>query len=187
MGADLIGIMLVGPKTLNEDSEYEAAVVDTAHRHITGVREAAVGLLQGVPQGVIETRHPQYPDLVMKLDLTECRPETATPLIPADEWSQTSEDAKWDWINDIVEGVVDPDMVHVIHHDSADVQKAMSDFRTVWRGETRDSASRLLPDNPDKQVVFAGERTWGDEPEGYGYTSLRDARALGIAQAYGVE
>lgn len=48
----------------------------------------------------------------------------------------------------------------------------------------RDCASRTISD--DEFVLFAGEMTWGDEPEGGGYGVLKDIHMMGIVEELGL-
>ena len=45
----------------------------------------------------------------------------------------------------------------------------------LWVHGARDTSSRLDPDDKHSIIMFAGAGTWGDEPEGFGYQTLRDA------------
>lgn len=56
----------------------------------------------------------------------------------------------------------------------------------VWDGNARDATSRLDPDDKNKMIIFAGDRSWGDEPDGFGYRTLMDAEALGLADLFGI-
>lgn len=48
----------------------------------------------------------------------------------------------------------------------------------------RDVCSRRVG---DELVIFAGDTTWGDEPEGCGYAMIKQIFALNIASELGVE
>jgi hypothetical protein len=50
----------------------------------------------------------------------------------------------------------------------------------------RDTCSRTDPDDPRQKLVYAGEMSWGDEPQGLGYQMLKKAFAWGFAKALGV-
>lgn len=44
----------------------------------------------------------------------------------------------------------------------------------------RDTISRPDPNNPSRCLCFAGEMTWGDEPDGLGYRCMRLIHALDL-------
>jgi hypothetical protein len=52
--------------------------------------------------------------------------------------------------------------------------------------EGRDTCSRQDPDDKRQKLVYAGEMSWGDEPQGYGYQKLKQAFAWGYAEALGI-
>jgi hypothetical protein len=61
----------------------------------------------------------------------------------------------------------------------------VEDFMEFWGSpETRDVAWRYYG---KKQIVFAGDSTWGDEPNGQGYELLKLAYITGIAKVFKVE
>ncbi len=65
-------------------------------------------------------------------------------------------------------------------------QKAVREFVRSWPPRTRDAAHIVDPDIPGNLIVFAGERTWGDPPEGEGFRLLAQAGILGVAAILGV-
>jgi hypothetical protein len=76
---------------------------------------------------------------------------------------------------------------HVFAGTPEELAKAVKDFAAAWNeGRFRDLAFRTDPDKPDRKVAVAGELSWGDEPEGLGYQTLKKAFGLGIAQRLGV-
>jgi len=68
-----------------------------------------------------------------------------------------------------------------------DPESALSDLVRVWEvHNVRDLATRFDPDDDDQQIVFAGEMSWGDEPEGFAYRTFRDADKLGMLDVFGI-
>jgi len=68
-----------------------------------------------------------------------------------------------------------------------DPEPIIREFVDWWRAQdSRDTCSRQDPDNPKQLLVFAGEMSWGDEPDGRGYKMLRQAFAWGFAGALGI-
>ncbi len=60
-------------------------------------------------------------------------------------------------------------------------------FVEWWRTlGSRDTCSRSDPCNARQKIVYAGEMSWGDEPEGHGYRQLKRAFAWGFAEALGI-
>jgi len=68
-----------------------------------------------------------------------------------------------------------------------DAAKEVEKFLLFWRDPgCRDVAWRVDPDNPKDRLLFAGDMSWGDEPEGGGYTAIKEAYALCIPDALGI-
>ena len=64
---------------------------------------------------------------------------------------------------------------------------AIRAFVAWWHcTEGRDTCSRVDTDDPRQKLVYAGEMSWGDEPEGHGYQMLKRAFAWGFAEALGI-
>jgi hypothetical protein len=62
------------------------------------------------------------------------------------------------------------------------VRKLVSD----WPPDFRDVASRQDPERDTDLLVFAGDMSYGDEPDGGGYQLLKTILGLGIADALGI-
>jgi hypothetical protein len=56
----------------------------------------------------------------------------------------------------------------------------------LWKNGSRDASMRDDPDDPTQVMLFAGEPSWGDEPDGYGYVTLRDAEILGLFDRFNI-
>ena len=58
----------------------------------------------------------------------------------------------------------------------------------AWWATTdgRDTCSRQDPDDARQKLVYAGEMSWGDDPDGHGYRMLQRAFAWGFAEALGI-
>lgn len=65
-------------------------------------------------------------------------------------------------------------------------EQIVREFIESWPPLFRDTAHVVDPDCPDKLLVFAGERSWGDTPTGAGFQMLTQAAVLGIAPILGV-
>ena len=70
--------------------------------------------------------------------------------------------------------------------DGLTATEAVDHFIKSWPPQFRDTAHITDPDDPDKVIVFAGERTWGDTPDGHGFKLLAWAGVLGIAPGLGI-
>lgn len=70
---------------------------------------------------------------------------------------------------------------------SIDVDEVLASLISVWEEHgDRDLAVRFDPDDEDRQIVFAGEMSWGDEPDGSAYRALREADQLGLLEIFGI-
>ncbi|MDP8218652.1 MAG: hypothetical protein P9M03_08000 [Candidatus Theseobacter exili] len=49
-----------------------------------------------------------------------------------------------------------------------------------WPVKGRDVCYRQDPDDPKQIIVFAGDMSWGDPPEGTGYQYLKELTASGV-------
>ena len=65
----------------------------------------------------------------------------------------------------------------------ADIREFVDWWHTL---DCRDACSRIDPDDPRQKLVYAGEMSWGDEPEGRGYQMLKRAWAWGFTEALGL-
>jgi len=66
------------------------------------------------------------------------------------------------------------------------VQQVIDDLIHWWAQGARDSCFRHDPDDPTQTLAFAGEMTWGDEPQGFGYQTVRAASQLDILRHFGI-
>ncbi len=76
----------------------------------------------------------------------------------------------------------------VLGKDREEIEVAIKEFIETWNGEIlwRNATQRPMPDESDRKVVVAGERSMGDEPGG-AYQVLKKAFAMGIAQHFGCQ
>jgi len=68
-----------------------------------------------------------------------------------------------------------------------DPERYVREMVERWPPDFRDVATRDMPGNRDKVIVFAGDMTWGDSPEGAGYAALRLLLNSGCAEELGLE
>jgi hypothetical protein len=66
-------------------------------------------------------------------------------------------------------------------------ETVLRELISLWKHGSRDSTSRTVTINKKKVMILtAGEASWGDEPGGAGYTTLRDADYLGMLEPLGI-
>lgn len=99
---------------------------------------------------------------------------------------QAEKDPDFDWDQDKFLKNFEPEMFSEIA--SLEAEQVLSDLLEVWEGGARDSTSRVIAFGKKKlRVLTAGEMSWGDEPEGFGYQTLRDADRLGLLDTLGIK
>jgi hypothetical protein len=154
MGADLIGYLAKGPRTL------DSALKDTAK-----ARVAEVAVLVAELEAKLEAADVDYPT-----DSDDSPAELRwDPRLPAPLYDDL--ELAWDMLIRAVYGRLEPlDIVDDLFH--------------VWEHGARDSHSRPDPDDPEQRLMFAGELSWGDTPEGFGYKTLDAASALGLLDLF---
>jgi hypothetical protein len=66
--------------------------------------------------------------------------------------------------------------------------KVLDAFLDLWtRAGYRDTSTRAVTlHGEDYQILVAGDTTWGDEPEGGGYQTIKNAGMLGIPYKLGI-
>lgn len=79
-----------------------------------------------------------------------------------------------------------------------DPKKLLNELFEVWdSGSSRDVNKRLLPDpskndvwrkpSKKKSIVVAGDMSWGDPPDGFGFQTLMRSEQVGLCTLYGIE
>lgn len=66
-----------------------------------------------------------------------------------------------------------------------DADRLTTEVVDVWRTGARDTACRDLPDGT--RVLFTGATSYGETPDGYGYTTMTRAEKLGILDLMGIK
>ena len=68
-----------------------------------------------------------------------------------------------------------------------DPTQAIREFVDWWHDlDCGDSCSRIDPDDPQQKIVYAGDMTYGDEPDGYGYQMIKKGHSWGFTEALGI-
>ncbi len=65
-----------------------------------------------------------------------------------------------------------------------DPERTVKDLIEWWHGTARDTCRRVDPDDTEHVIGFAGEMTWGDEPAGFGYQTMKAAALFNILDLF---
>jgi len=57
----------------------------------------------------------------------------------------------------------------------------------VWHHGSYDTSDRLDPRDPKRKVWYAGDMTWGDEPSGFGFVTMKHADMAGLLDIFEIE
>jgi hypothetical protein len=165
MGADLIGYFAIGPCQL--DTAKREAAIDEADRRLGWLREAN-HLLTG-------SAHPDDTQLRGLLE--------RSPYLTSDTDLQSLDRFDRDQLAFDVEylcsSIGDLDTLtgqQVVDRFFPESDQPPPD----WPPIARDSASIRDPNDPGRLMVFAGEHSWGDTPQGFGFRCLARAQVLGL-------
>ena len=147
MGADMIGYLLVGPKSI-------ASKRDEAIEQVT----SELALVKDIEQTLIDGK------LLTKEQIDHLESNSVDADYP--EHIQSI-------YTDVLTGIESP-------------EKYVDELIEFWDGNAyaRDTASRYYG---DKQIVFAGGATWGDDPDGYGYIMLKRLTMFNLEPVLGIE
>lgn len=67
-----------------------------------------------------------------------------------------------------------------------DPARLINELMIVWHDGSSDSAYRRDPLHHDRKIWTAGEMSWGDEPDGFGYQTVAHADKAGILSIFGI-
>lgn len=68
---------------------------------------------------------------------------------------------------------------------SINPKKVAENLQKLVSEGSYDCISKSMPGQPERLILFAGDRTWGCEPYGWGYRSLRHAQLIGLLEGIG--
>lgn len=171
MGADLIGYMVRGPEYLLDTDVARAKVVALERlqhvRKLEAAREALEDYRLRLPDDLPIDSMLSEDDLLQNVKaceevLVECGMGYVDPIISAD-----------------VAGLLD-----------SAVETTVEELRQAWHnGGFRDTVTRVFhePDGRKRRVMFAGQTSWGDTPDGMGYYCLDLLHTLNILDVLGIE
>lgn len=85
--------------------------------------------------------------------------------------------------------VSDLDEVETENLCETDPETVLDSFLNVWNGgEGRDVNFRVFKvGGKTRKFLVSGDMSWGDEPDGYGYQTIGEARRLGLFPLLGIE
>jgi hypothetical protein len=65
--------------------------------------------------------------------------------------------------------------------------EAVTDLYNIWNGNNaRDCYCRTDPDDRSQVLFFCGDATWGDDPDGYAYQTIKECRRYGILEFFNI-
>lgn len=172
MGADLITFLPVGPAKLKASKKRQEVAVRRAKKIISELNELAA--LREAYEGEDDPKKRKAISLkASKIGVAQKGvPTSAAKNFFSLKLSSTGSEFLDDniWIT------------------SLDPEKVLEDFLHIWhhRSHCRDCSSRLLPNDPKTQVMVVGEMSWGDEPDGWGFQTVKAAIALGYLEFFGI-
>jgi len=175
MGADLIGYFAVGPRVLDLSSSRDAFA--EANRRLNWLRE--IGNLLNGPK---------------PLDNAQlCQLLAYSPYPLTDERTPESDEIDLhlltDELNRLTGMIEDFDTLtgeEAVGRFLLAVKADLTKTSAEWHPMFRDSAMITDPASPERVIVFAGELSWGDTPQGRGFQLLAEIGVLGIAETFGV-
>ena len=187
MGADLICYIAFGPEQIRLDKRRTTQIARQVRMYLDACVEAAEQVLLGRK----DVSNPRKSPVAAKRSVTLCLELQEKPPLPkfnSAEQLRASPDYQ-SLIQDVLnhcDHAVESRYVFAGTPQSLAVE--IQEFADGWnKGCFRDMAARQDPDNPARQIVVAGDMSWGDEPDGLGYQLLKKAFGLGIAQLLGVQ
>lgn len=120
----------------------------------------------------------------------------------ADEETLTPDEQKiWDEANDpknkknLLKDLLDQEQHDSLEDFGEDLSRLtnktgvqeVNEFTSWWVSMSgRDTCGRPDPDDKKQQIVVCGDMSWGDSPDGLGYTTLTRAYWFGIPQMLGI-
>jgi hypothetical protein len=65
--------------------------------------------------------------------------------------------------------------------------EAVNDLYSIWNGNNaRDCYCRTDPDDRSQVLFFCGDATWGDDPDGFAYLTIKECQRYGILEFFNI-
>jgi hypothetical protein len=186
MGADLICYIAFGPRKINLGDRKVNQIARQVREYLDDCIAAAEQLLLGQKDVPDPRKGPVDAKRSITLCLASSTPDT-TPRFGSIEDLRAHPEYQALVRRTLADCGRNVEAGHVFGSGLEGLAKEVRDFVAGWNnGGFRDLSYRVDPLHPRRKVVVAGERSWGDEPQGVGYQMLKKAFGLTIAQRLGV-
>jgi hypothetical protein len=175
MGADLIGYFAVGPREL--DLSLGEAAFAAANRRLDWLREVS---------GLVNGSKPL--DNARLCQLLACSPYPLTDARNR-ECDEIDLNELTTELNRMAGMIEDFDTLNgemAVGRFLLAVKADLTKSSSKWYPAFRDCAMIRDPQFPERVIVFAGDTSWGDTPQGRGFQLLAEIGALGIAEVFGI-
>ena len=186
MGADLICYIALGPARIDLDESKRAGIAKQVREYL----DACIAAAEQVLLGRDDVPDPRPTPVEARRSVTFC---LGPPEWKDHQFSSVEDLRLHPEYHDLVQKVLSDcghgvEAGHVFTGTADNLAKEVQAFVTAWNeGRFRDLSSRPDPRDPAWKIVVAGERSWGDEPDGLGFQMLKKAFGLTIAQLLGVK
>jgi len=173
MGADLICYLAVGPVKLNASAKRKKAALAQAKRIISELKKARE-LNEKYEKATDDKARRALSLEASKLKIVQ----EGMPKVAAKNFFSLKFGTGGNEFLDENEWIA-----------GLNPEQVLKDFLDIWhhRERCRDCSYRPLPGNEKYQVLVAGEMSWGDEPDGWGFQTLKAAGGLGYLKYFGVD
>ncbi|MFN3166976.1 MAG: hypothetical protein ACE37H_07925 [Phycisphaeraceae bacterium] len=177
MGADLIGYFAVGPRQL--DPAKRQAAINEADRRLRWLREASSFLSEPAQADVTQLR-----DILQRSPYLD--PDTDLQSLDRVDREQLIFDIEH--LCSIIDDLEAMTGLQAVNRFFPTLDRPPQDWPPVYRDSAsiRDPNDLEIPEGQGRLIVFAGERSWGDTPEGAGFRCLARAQVLGLDQTLGI-
>lgn len=164
MGADLIGWMAKGPAELHVSPERKQEIAQRLQELVDWARDNLPANYDEAEEFLAQCGQEQLPACVDSMWAASYPEEFLQMLEQLTPEGETDPAKSRDHLLGYIDGLVE-----------------------AWPPEgCRDVSSAIDPDDSTQVLVFAGEMTWGDEPQGEGFQLLKRLAHSGIGEAVGI-
>lgn len=176
MGANLIGYMMAGPTAI--DPERAAQLVKQMMERRATLRRLFASVVEQGEDALSEADKPIYAIAAGQL-------EGAGLELP-DEFERVPDESDEEFAVCCADEV--DRLLGEMGLNESSIAAFVEEFIGFWNGGgSRDSVGRDVRCGRETcRVIFAGEQSWGDEPDGYGYGLLKRAALSGLSDLVGL-